>query len=89
MLRLHVTVEHEYFACYGMNNSAMGIKVAPPETGVKRFATCIHERAQKKTATGAVFLGRLMDLFRLHEAKYGECKSKNVRSRHFYAKVHD
>lgn len=50
----------------------MGIKVAPPETGVKRFATCIHERAQKKTATGAVFLGRLMDLFRLHEAKYGE-----------------
>lgn len=50
----------------------MGIKVALPETAVKRFATCIHERAQKKTATGAVFLGRLMDLFRLHEAKYGE-----------------
>ena len=71
-----------------MNNSNEGINVASPEIGVKNFAA-FFVLGQKKTAPGAVFFGRAMDLFRLNEAKYGECKSKNVRSRHFYAKVHD
>ena len=72
-----------------MDNSNEGIKVLLPETSVKSFATFLIFRAKKKTAPRAVFFVKLMALFRLHQSKYCECKSENVRSGHFYAKVHD
>ena len=89
MLRLDVTVVHQYFVGSVMNNRKKGIKVASQLGWCEAFCITPAIKRKKKTAFGAVFFGRAMDLFRLNEAKYGECKSKNVRSRHFYAKVHD
>ena len=69
MLRLDVTVGHEYVACYGMNNSKEGIKFITAWAGAKEFCIRPSFKRKKKTAPGAVFLIKVMDLFRLHQSE--------------------
>jgi len=46
VLRLEVTVVHEYFAVYGMNNSKEGIKFMTASAGAKEF--CITPALKRK-----------------------------------------